>query len=99
MAVDQHSRERGILDVFADQHRTVDGIGIVENLSGETQLRDHRPADVVAIAFQLLLAQRRMALGGNRHECAQALDEAAVVEACSGARDRTLSCRRNAIPF
>ena len=94
MTVDQHCRQRGILDARADQHRTVDGIGIVEHLGGKTQLRDHRPADVTAIAFQLRLAQWRMAFGGNGHECAQTLDEAAVVEGCSGTRDRTLSrCR------
>ena len=50
-------------------------------------------------SLEYSLAQWWMALGGNGHECAQALDEAAVVEACSGARDRTLSCCRHAIPF
>jgi hypothetical protein len=44
------------LDACADQHRTVDGIGIVENLGGETHLRDHRSANVAAIAFQFRLA-------------------------------------------
>ena len=59
---------------------------------------DHRATDVMAVAFQLVFAQRRMALGGHGHECAQALDEAAVVEAFSGARDRTLSCSRHCDP-
>ena len=92
VAVDQHGGQRGILDAGADQHRTVDGIGVAEDLRGETQPRDHRAADVTAVAFQLVLAQRRMALSGNGHECTQALDEAAVVEAHPGADDRAVAC-------
>ena len=92
VAVDQHGGQRGILDAGADQHRTVDGIGVAEDLRGETQFRDHRAADVMAVAFQLVLAQRRIALSGNGDECPQALDEAAVVEAYPGAADRAFAC-------